>query len=241
MPVLARGLRDYLIRHAKDDGTLLERTDSPGRDLARALGAHENEISVIESFVELLISDGYLSHKSSKLSIRRFKKAQQSQSAGARRQRDFRERKRTLDDVTRNVTGNVTGNEARNATVTPTRARGSDEIRSDEMRSDHQRDDDPCSTDRELPCPLNLVTRADELGVLRELAQALGVDIPAVRKEADKFVAYWTIGGGALRKRRNWLGRLRERIREQHDQGKLKQSAAADPKSSSSPDGWVLD
>ncbi len=41
--VMARGLRDYLIRLAEDDGTLIRDDDDPEGALLKALGAHPEE------------------------------------------------------------------------------------------------------------------------------------------------------------------------------------------------------
>src|SRR5688572_22591489 len=101
MPIFCRGTRDYLIRHAKQDGTLLAKTEDPGRDLGRALGAHESELELFAAFVATLIADGYLTHKKSRLWITRFVDGQESRSAGALRQKRYRDRNR-------NVTSDVT-------------------------------------------------------------------------------------------------------------------------------------
>lgn len=108
LPLLCRGLRDHLIKHARvEDGILLEKTEAPGRDLAVALGAHADEIETVAAFVEALIRDGYLSHKRNRLWITKFVEGQEARSSGAKRQKKYRDTKKRRK---RNVTGDATGN-----------------------------------------------------------------------------------------------------------------------------------
>jgi hypothetical protein len=90
-PLLARGLRDYLIRMARDDGTLLAITADPGKDLASAVGACGPEIDETFHAVSLMLRDGYLVHdKAGRLSITRFEEAQ-ARSTSTNRVRKHRE------------------------------------------------------------------------------------------------------------------------------------------------------
>ena len=75
-PLFARGLRDYLIRSARDDGTLVAKTEDPCGDVARALRATDDEVSEVRAAVELMIYDGYLSWKKQRLFITHFEEAQ---------------------------------------------------------------------------------------------------------------------------------------------------------------------
>jgi len=59
-PVMARGLRDYLIRLADDDGALIRDADEPVMALLTALGAHEDEADLVHRAIELLRRDGFL-------------------------------------------------------------------------------------------------------------------------------------------------------------------------------------
>lgn len=43
----------------------------------------------------------------------------------------------------------------------------------------------------------------------------------AVRAAVGEFAAYWTLGGGAGKTRRNWMARLRQRLHELGQQHKL--------------------
>lgn len=60
MPLFARGLRDYLLRFAREDGTLLESTQDPIGDLGRTLGAQPAELEQLAAYVEELLDVGYL-------------------------------------------------------------------------------------------------------------------------------------------------------------------------------------
>lgn len=218
LPVLARGLRDYLIRHAKDDGTILTKTDDPGGDLARALGAHADEFDLVARYVGDWIRDGYLTHTKGKLAIKNFKVAQQSRTPEAERQRRFREKKRAVEGVTGNVTPGVTCNVTDVTPVTPTRAPArlvSSPLVSSETPEGVQ------GGDGETVCPPDLVARLTAVGVPDELAAALGVPVSAVLATLDDFAGYWTIGAGTGKRRRQWPARAREWVRDQHRQGKL--------------------
>jgi len=64
-------------------------------------------------------------------------------------------------------------------------------------------------------CPLDLVSKLDGLGVVRQLAERLGANPVAVRAELDAFVNYWTIGKGAGQQRTGWPGKARQWVIEQ--------------------------
>jgi len=83
-PVAARGVRDLLLRLARDDGTLLSRTDHPCQDMARALGSIADELGVIASFIQLMIDDGYLTHSRRRLFITRFEEGQERAKSTSR-------------------------------------------------------------------------------------------------------------------------------------------------------------
>jgi hypothetical protein len=58
--VMARGLRDYLIRLSEDDGALIRDADDPVEALLTVLGAHEGEAELVRGAIELLRRDGFL-------------------------------------------------------------------------------------------------------------------------------------------------------------------------------------
>jgi len=58
--VMARGLRDYLIRLAEDDGALIRDADEPVEALLTVLGAHEEEAELVRGAIELLRRDGFV-------------------------------------------------------------------------------------------------------------------------------------------------------------------------------------
>jgi hypothetical protein len=64
-------------------------------------------------------------------------------------------------------------------------------------------------------CPLDLVSKLDGLGVVRQLAERLGANPVAVRAELDAFVNYWTIGKGMGQQRTGWPGKARQWVIEQ--------------------------
>jgi len=86
-------LRDGLIRHAKDDGTLLPKTSHPTADLATIFRiTQEDEHRIFVEAVQRLLLDGYLSHSRGRLFIRNFEPAQEKtpsyEAAKKRKQRD---------------------------------------------------------------------------------------------------------------------------------------------------------
>lgn len=138
LPVLNRGLRDFLLRLAKSrkDGTILARTENPGEDLARALGAHPDEFATIVAFVRSMLEDGYLRHRKGRLWITNFVDAQEARSAGARRQKRYRDKdkeSRASDDDEHNE--GITSDVTRDARVT------SQERRSEKRREETRRED----------------------------------------------------------------------------------------------------
>ncbi len=61
-PLMQRGTRDYCIKIAEDDGTLttLEPGADPVQVLARVLGAHQEELALVELAIRGLLDDGFL-------------------------------------------------------------------------------------------------------------------------------------------------------------------------------------
>lgn len=94
LPAFNRALRDFLLRLAKsrNDATILRKTDSPGKDIARAIGAHPKEVGLVAEYVESMLADGYLSHDGTRLWITNFVEAQNAKSPGAKRQDKWRDR-----------------------------------------------------------------------------------------------------------------------------------------------------
>jgi len=73
---MARGLRDYLIRLAEDDGALIRDSDDPSEDLLRALGAHPGEAELVRASIQLLRQDGFLSGSARSIFVRNLPTAQ---------------------------------------------------------------------------------------------------------------------------------------------------------------------
>lgn len=91
LPLFTRGLRDYLLRGAQDDGTLLRSTKAPAADLARVLAPKdETERKQLAEGIRELLAIGYLTHSDGRLWITRFEEAQLARSPGAKRQAAWR-------------------------------------------------------------------------------------------------------------------------------------------------------
>ncbi len=100
LPALTRGLRDYLLRLASDDGTILSSTKDPKGDLVRLLNAARAERGTICKAYEDLIRIGYLSYENERLWVTKFRDAQTARTPGAKRQAEFKERHRKPSSVT---------------------------------------------------------------------------------------------------------------------------------------------
>lgn len=81
---------------------------------------------------------------------------------------------------------------------------------------------DYTDSDEATVVPLDLVQRAERLEVLAELSRALKQPIEVLRAGSEEFVAYWSIGGGAGRKKTRWMRLLREHLRRGAQEGRLK-------------------
>jgi hypothetical protein len=73
---------------------------------------------------------------------------------------------------------------------------------------------------------MGLFATADTNGTLVALAEKLAIPLESVRHEARQFEAYWTIGKGAGQRRTGWMGKLRQRVVEQHGRNELKPPGA---------------
>jgi len=94
-----------------------------------------------------------------------------------------------------------------------------------DLRSGSDAREDP---GRATMCPADLYRQADANGTLSAIAEKLSVPLESVRHEARQFEAYWTIGGGAGQRRTAWMGKLRQRIVEQHGKNELKPIGAVE-------------
>lgn len=102
-PLFQRGLRDYLLRFADEDGTLIVIVSGeadPVGALLRGLGAHPDEIQPARGFVERLLADGFLRLEADRIRIVNFEVAQAGvaredigRSPGAIRSRRYRRRR----------------------------------------------------------------------------------------------------------------------------------------------------
>jgi hypothetical protein len=168
--VMARGLRDYLIRVAEDDGALIRDSDEPVEALLLALGAHAEEAELVRSAIVLLCRDGFLVAGARSIFVGNLEAAQvweprvamaeaealaKAAPVGSSRERvrQFRERQRQAARVpavsvaTGNVTAGVTrpvssGTSSVTEAVTGnvTSSRGSRNLKSSESFLDLQKD-----------------------------------------------------------------------------------------------------
>jgi hypothetical protein len=135
LPVFSRGLRDYLLRFAEQDGTLF-RSRKPVDDLCKALNAEPKERKLVADAVNDLLRIGYLSQDGERLWITKFVEAQTASTPGAKRQAAYNDRKKAkaestaTTDATSDVTDRVTTDVINDVTLTshPTRP---DETRRD--------------------------------------------------------------------------------------------------------------
>jgi hypothetical protein len=74
-------------------------------------------------------------------------------------------------------------------------------------------------SEHECPCPLNLMEKARERGVLSQLARDFDREPEWVDWVAHEFVTYWTIGKGSGRSRKHWMTKLRDWARDKHGKG----------------------
>jgi hypothetical protein len=208
-------VRDYLLRFAQEDGTLLQDSESPVEDLMVVLRARPKERGLVEQVIADLRKVGYLRQDGRRLWLPRFEEAQEARSPGAKRQQKLRDKKRHSGDVTSDVTDNVTSDAPETSPKT--------------RRDENRTDETPAmvvDSDRETPCPMDLAQRLDASGAFKELAEKLKVSIEALRVEADRFVGYWTIGGGAGSKRSHWARRMRQWLVDKAQKGELPRVSA---------------
>ena len=74
--VVTRGLRDYLIRVAEDDGALIRDAADPVGALVAALAAHAEEAGLVRASIELLLRDGFLIGSARSIFVDRLPEAQ---------------------------------------------------------------------------------------------------------------------------------------------------------------------
>ena len=132
--VMARGLRDYLIRLAEDDGALIRDADDPVEALLLALGTHADEADLVRDAIVLLRRDGFLSGGARSMFVRNLPTAQTWEprpsvppepeaplrsipvSSSNERVRQFRERQRQAA----NPASATVASSAQNGTAAPT-------------------------------------------------------------------------------------------------------------------------
>lgn len=209
LSLFTRGLRDYLLRFAMEDGTLLPKSQKPADDLARVLGAAGAERRMVAHAVTDLINVGYLSYDDGRLWITRYTDAQEARSPGALRQQRYRDNHRDVTHhVTRDVTNAVTNNVTSNRRDETRR-----EIADESGARAHEGLPDSDPEPELTSCPLNLLEKAESVGIIRDFVEKYSVAAEQLRDCTKEFVSYWTIGGGMGRKHANWPKKLREHLR----------------------------
>jgi len=188
LPLFARGLRDYLLRFAEEDGTLIRSKQID--DLCKALNADPKERKAVASAVRELIRIGYLSQDGDRIWITRFQDAQTAKSPGAKRQADYLARRR--GGSASDVKGSVTGDTEASVTDDVTGAVTSD-VTPDETRRDETRPTTPevgssvvRKSDRFVPCPPDLRLTDAQISTL-ELSG--GVPRWAIQPLTVRFIA----------------------------------------------------
>ncbi len=204
-PVLWRGLRDYLIRIARDDGTLLTSTRNPGEDLARAIGSHPDEVERVASGVETLIRDGYLSHTLGRLFIARYEEGQArtTSTERVRRHRAKRSESAPSETVSGTLQKRVTKHENETETTRP-----------DPTRNDKP----PCSPPRGKKRGHRLPDDWTSTRDMRDWARGLGLHGQVVDDESEKFRDHFLAAAGQTARKvrwdlawKNWMRRVAER------------------------------
>jgi hypothetical protein len=165
LSVFARGLRDYLLRLAGEDGTILAKTKAPKMDVARLLGVHPGEKKLFEAGFDSLLGVGYLSHEAERLWITKFIDAQTARSPGAKRQAEFKARHRSQSPSEPPVT-------LPEALPVTSAGDAEETLQIDETRRDETTTPKPPAvaaaavSDGKIPCPGDLVLTPEQRATL---------------------------------------------------------------------------
>ncbi len=167
LPLAVRGIRDYLLRFAGEDGTLLAETTDPVGDLMVVLRARPPEKKQVEQLMKELQRVGYLRLDRKRLWLPKFEEAQEARTPGAVRQKKLRDKRRneTEHDT---ETGDVTGDATSHTRIAlPT---------ADETRRDETTTPNPVAV---VACPSDLKLAAGQRSTL-ETALIPGWAIDAI-------------------------------------------------------------
>jgi hypothetical protein len=85
----ARSFRDFLLRFAEEDGTLLHDSTDIARDLCRVIGADSSDKKQVAADIKELVAVGYLTVEGKRLWITKFLEAQEARSPAALRQAKY--------------------------------------------------------------------------------------------------------------------------------------------------------
>lgn len=204
LSVFARGMRDYLLRLAGEDGTILAKTADPKSDLARLLGAEKPERALIAKAFEDLCRVGYLSYENDRLWITKFFDAQLARSPGAIRQARYKERhqlEESREEVTLPTTSPTTSPETSARASALTSARDATLTSQIEEKRREEKREGPAPTKRpwrrfpkDWPVPAEILDLAASLGLNFELEYAKICDHEFKTPKVDPAAAL-----------RNWL------------------------------------
>lgn len=236
MSLEARCFRDFLLRHANDDGVLLPRTKNVARDLCKVVAADSKDARKVRQWVKELTDVGYLSvSETGEVIIKKFVEGQAARTKNAERQARWKAKQKSKKNVPEDVTsnGDVTLPVTERGDARETlHARSGDEMRREEIPPVGP----PSGTtaevpdeDQPTPCPTEVLP--DD--VVQQLAAHMGVSMGVIRDAEREFKTYWTIGMGAGKRFRRgmWVRKCRERIRHRYEAGELnelKQAAGAE-------------
>jgi len=140
-PMMTRGIRDYLVRFADDDGTLLQTPgDDPIGAMIRVLNSDVTESEHVRNSLEQLFADGYLVHDARGVWIRNFAEAQEARSPDAKRMAAKRAREKAAQTSKKaaNSPGGARPNTKRTTVRTPS-VTSSEHVTVEEKRREEKR------------------------------------------------------------------------------------------------------
>lgn len=174
LPLVTRGLRDYLLRFAAEDGTLLAKSTDPIGDMAVILRARPKERKHVELAIGELQRVGYLRIERGRVWLPKFEEAQAARSPGALRQQRLRDKRRETGDVTSNDDNHVTDNVTRNAPIASPLI--------DETRRDETTTPKHPAVATAVACPGDLVLTEGQRGTLETgLVPSWAIDVITLR------------------------------------------------------------
>jgi hypothetical protein len=121
-------------------------------------------------------------------------------------------------NTSRNVTGSVSPEPNRVSPVTPNLT---EPIRTELIRTEAEPPTPTPPPERDTTVPLNLIERCSEAGIQDQFARHYHRTTDEIDAEIREIIEYWFMGGGAGRRKRNWLQATRTRLHELGKAGKI--------------------